>query len=204
MKKLLSLFCICLVLFTLSACSTSEQPTNENTSIPDVSGSAEHHVLVAYFSATGNTKSVAGTIANCTNATLYEITPETPYSDEDLDYNNDNSRTSIEMNDPNARPAISGSVINMENYDTIFLGYPIWWGEAPRIINTFLEAYNFSGKTIIPFCTSGGSSINSSAAELESLTEGATWLDGQRFNRTSTREEMTEWINALNLGLQTA
>lgn len=103
------------------------------------------------------------------------------------------------MNDPNARPAISGSVENMEQYEIVFIGYPIWWGEAPRIVSTFMESYDFSGKTIVPFCTSGGSGMGSSAANLEQLTSGATWVEGRRLNGSDSQETVMEWVNSLGL-----
>ena len=158
-------------------------------------------VLIAYFSATGTTEGVAEHIANGLNADIYEIVPEDPYTDADLNYNDNNSRTTIEMNDPSARPAISGSVDNMDQYDIVFLGYPIWWGEAPRIVSTFMESYDFSGKTIVPFCTSGGSGMGSSATNLEQLTSGATWLDGQRLNGSDSQDTVMEWVNGLGLSL---
>lgn len=158
-------------------------------------------VLVAYFSATNTTEGVAEHIANGLSADIYEIVPEDPYTDADLNYNDNNSRTTIEMNDPNARPAISGSVENMEQYDIVFIGYPIWWGDAPRIVSTFMESYDFSGKTIVPFCTSGGSGIGSSASNLEQLTSGATWLDGRRLNGSDSQDTVMEWVNSLGLNL---
>ena len=161
--------------------------------------SGEAKVLVVYFSATNTTKPLAGYIADGLGADIYEIVPATPYTSADLNYGNSSSRTSIEMNDPNARPAISGSVNNIEQYDVIFLGYPIWWGQAPRIISTFLESYDFSGKTIIPFCTSGSSGIGSSATNLHNLTSGANWLDGRRFGGGTSRSTMIEWVNSLEL-----
>ena len=161
----------------------------------------ETKVLVAYFSATGTTEGVAEHIANGLNADIYEIVPENPYTDADLNYNDNNSRTTIEMNDPSARPAISGSVDNMDQYTIVFLGYPIWWGEAPRIVSTFLESYDFSGKTIVPFCTSGGSGMGSSATNLEQFTSGATWLDGQRLNGGDSQDTVMEWVNGLGLSL---
>lgn len=143
-----------------------------------------------------------GHIANGLNADIYEIVPEDPYTDADLNYNDNNSRTTIEMNDPNARPAISGSVENMEQYDIIFVGYPIWWGEAPRIVSTFMESYDFSGKTIVPFCTSGGSGMGSSAANLEQLTTGAQWLSGERLSGSDSQDEVMEWVNGLGLNFE--
>ena len=155
--------------------------------------------MVAYFSATGTTEGVAENIAAGLNADLYEIVPQEPYTDADLNYNDDDSRSTIEMNDPDARPAISGSVENMEQYDIVFIGYPIWWGEAPRIISTFVESYDFSGKTIVPFCTSGGSGIGSSAEDLEELTSGAEWLSGSRLRGSDSQEDVMEWVNGLGL-----
>lgn len=171
----------------------------EDTDAPDVH---ESKVLVTYFSATGTTEGVAKHIANGLNADIYEIVPEDPYTDADLDYNDNNSRTTIEMNDPDARPAISGSVEDMEQYTTIFIGYPIWWGDAPRIVSTFVERYDFSGKTIVPFCTSGGSGMGSSAANLEQLASGAQWLSGKRLNGSDTQDTVMEWVNGLGLNVE--
>lgn len=173
-----------------------ESKAQEGSDVPEEQGS---RILVAYFSATNTTKGVAEHIANGLAAELYEIVPEEPYTDADLDYNDDNSRSTIEMNDPDVRPAISGSVENMDQYDIVFLGYPIWWGEAPRIVSTFVESYDLSGKTIVPFCTSGGSGIGSSAANLEQLTSGATWLEGRRLNGGDSRDTVMEWVNGLGL-----
>lgn len=105
------------------------------------------------------------------------------------------------MNDPDARPAIAGSVKNMEQYKTVFLGYPIWWGEAPRILNTFVESYDFSEKTIIPFCTSGGSGIGNSTNKLKELTNGAKWLDGKRFEGNDSKKTIKKWTNSLKKNL---
>ena len=222
MKKAIAILLSLTMILGLAACGNSasqtEQPSTEDTSVEskadtnaaenstdkentDNQDVQDHKVLVAYFSATGTTKGVAEHIANGLNADIYEIVPEDPYTDADLNYNDNNSRTTIEMNDPNARPAISGSVENMEQYDIIFVGYPIWWGEAPRIVSTFMESYDFSGKTIVPFCTSGGSGIGSSASNLERLTSGATWLDGRRLNGSDSQDTVMEWVNSLDLNL---
>ena len=187
--------------FVESKADTESAETSTNMENTDNQDAQEHKILVAYFSATGTTKGVAEHIANGLNADIYEIVPEEAYADADLDYNDNNSRTTIEMNDPDARPAISGSVENMEQYDIIFVGYPIWWGEAPRIVSTFMESYDFSGKTIVPFCTSGGSGIGSSASNLERLTSGATWLDGRRLNGSDSQDTVMEWVNSLDLNL---
>ena len=178
---------------------TDSQPEETKITVDldtEITGS---HVLVAYFSATGTTEGVAENIASGLDADLYEIVPEQPYTDADLNYNDNNSRSTIEMNDPSSRPAISGSVENMEQYDIVFIGYPIWWGEAPRIVSTFMENYDFSGKTIVPFCTSGGSGVGSSASNLEELTSGATWLDGCRLNGSDSQDTVMEWVNSLGL-----
>ncbi len=156
-------------------------------------------ILVAYFSATNNTESVAQKLADGLGADLYEIVPEQPYTTEDLDYGNSESRSSLEMNDPGSRPAISGSVENMEQYDTVLLGYPIWWGEAPRIMSTFIERYDFSGKTLAAFCTSGGSGFGSSDSALRSATGTATWLDGQCFSSGASAEDVLAWANGLGI-----
>ena len=166
----------------------------EETNTPDVRGSK---VLVAYFSATGTTKGVAEHIANGLNADIYEIVPEDPYTDADLNFNDNNSRTTIEMNDPDARPAISGSVEDMDQYTTVFIGYPIWWGDAPRVINTFVESYDFSGKTIIPFCTSGGSGMGKTNERLAPSCPGAALLKGKMLNSSLSQEELKAWAQSL-------
>lgn len=191
--------------------SKTEEPAS-GTETPDVTEELENlddveknveaggiNVLVAYFSATNTTKGVAEYIADGLSADLYEIVPQEPYTDADLDYNDDNSRSTIEMNDTAARPAISGSVENMNQYDIVFIGYPIWWGDAPRIVSTFVESYDFTGKTVVPFCTSGGSGMGSSASNLEKLTDGANWLSGDRLDGGSSREEIVDWVNGLGL-----
>ena len=160
---------------------------------------AASNILVVYFSATGTTKGVAEKIADGTNADIYEITPETPYTDADLNYHDNKSRSTIEMNDESARPAISGSVENMEQYDIIFVGYPIWWGEAPRILCTFVESYDFTGKTVVPFCTSASSGMGSSATNLEKLTSGANWLSGKRFSGGESTDTVMDWVKGLDL-----
>ncbi len=206
MKKIaMYLLLLCMVLL-LAGCGGNavDSPTVEaaqETAEKNVTATEredENRVLVAYFSATNVTESVAESIADAMHASLYEIVPEEPYTEEDLNYDQENSRSTIEMKDSTARPAISGSVENMEQYHIIFLGYPIWWGEAPRILDTFVESYDFSGKIIVPFCTSASSGLGSSASQLESLTEGAQWLAGQRFSGNSSREEIEQWLNGLD------
>lgn len=159
----------------------------------------ETRVLVAYFSATGNTENIAGHLEAVLDADLYEIVPQNPYTSADLNYNNSDSRASREQNDADARPAISGSVDNMEDYDVVFLGYPIWWGQAPKTVYTFLENYNFEGKTIVPFCTSGSSGIGSSATNMHDLAPDANWLSGQRFSGSADSSAIESWVDGLDL-----
>jgi len=154
--------------------------------------------LVAYFSATGTTRPLAEYAADVLDADVYEIVPEVPYTDADLAYYT-NGRADREQNDPSTRPTISGSVDNMADYDVVFLGYPIWHGQAPRIISTFLENYDFTGKTIVPFCTSHSSGIGSSDTNLHSLASSANWLSGRRFAGGTSRSTMEDWISGLEL-----
>ena len=165
----------------------------------DVPAAEGSKVLVAYFSATGTTKGVAEIIAENMGADMYEIVPQEPYTDADLNWHDDKSRSTIEMNDRSSRPEISGAVEDMEQYDIVFIGYPIWWGEAPRIVSTFMESYSFEGKTVIPFCTSSSSGLGSSGRNLEELTDGAQWLEGKRFGGGASEEEIQTWIEGLDL-----
>lgn len=158
----------------------------------------ENSILVVYFSATGTTKPIAEYAADILNADIYEIVPDDPYTEEDLAYYT-NGRADREQNDSSARPAISGGVENMQQYDTILLGYPIWHGQAPRIISTFLESYDFSGKTILPFCTSHSSDIGTSDTNLHSLVENANWLDGRRFAGGTTKDEIAAWLDEMEI-----
>ena len=228
MKKILSFIWACSMVFAVTACGSqgsvpapgitapaSSQETGkevqqteplqsgsgENASVTEENGrEAGPDILVAYFSSTGTTKTLAGYISEVTGGDLYEIVPEIPYSSEDLNYSDNNSRSTREQNDEGARPVISGSVEDKDQYGTIFLGYPIWWGEAPRIIDTFMESYDFSGKTIVPFCTSGGSGIGASARNLHDLAApDVTWLDGERLSSDISHEEMVSWIDGLSL-----
>ena len=189
-----------------SSTTTESKPpvtssTSSGTADVPVSEPTENDVkiLVAYFSATNNTEGIAQKLADGLGADLYEITPEQPYTSADLDYGNSKSRSSVEMNDPSARPAISGSVENMEQYDVVLIGYPIWWGEAPRIMSTFIESYDFSGKTLAAFCTSASSGFGSSDSALRSAASGAEWLSGHRFSAGADSDEVMEWANGLGI-----
>ena len=149
--------------------------------------------LVAYFSASGVTAKIAKKLAKVMHADLYEILPEQPYTTADLDWTNKNSRTSREMNDTSFRPAITGKVKNMEQYDTIYVGFPIWWYVAPTIINTFLEQYDLAGKKVIPFATSGGSGMGNTNQELADSCKGATVLEGKRFGNGISEADLKAW-----------
>lgn len=153
----------------------------------------EKKALVAYFSASGVTARLARQLAGAIGAELYEIKPAQPYTDADLDWRNSSSRSSVEMRNPASRPAIAGAVEGMEGYDTIFVGFPIWWYVAPKIINTFLESYDLTGKTVIPFATSGSSGMGETNAKLAPGCAGARLLDGRLLNGRHTDEELREW-----------
>ena len=200
MKKWITLLLALSLILAFSACGqSSPEPTAESTAPESTEAAVEKRsddakILVAYFSRTGNTRPLAEHAAELLDADLYEIQAADPYTDADINYGDSDSRTSKEQNDPDARPAIAGSVESMEQYDIVVLAYPIWWGQAPRIISTFIESYDFSGKTIIPFCTSGSSDIGSSAENLQALcSDTAVWVEGKRFPAGAI-EEMEDWL----------
>ena len=154
--------------------------------------------LVAYFSCTGTTKGLAEKLVKVTRGDLFEIKPKEEYTASDLNWRDKSSRSSLEMNDKNSRPEILNKVDNMEDYDTVFLGFPIWWYTAPRIINTFLESYDFSNKKIIVFCTSGGSGIGNTISDLKpSCSNDVKWLEGKRFPSNVSTSELEDWVNSL-------
>ena len=150
--------------------------------------------LTAYFSASGVTKRYAEKIAEAANTDLFEIKPEVPYTNADLDWRNSQSRSSVEMKNPGSRPEIAQKLPNMDEYDTVFVGFPIWWYVAPTIINTFLESYDFSGKTIIPFATSGGSGMGKTADVLKTVCPDADIKNGKVVNGMSEKE-LAKWVN---------
>ena len=154
------------------------------------------NMLVVWFSATGTTERIALQIADMLGADTYAIVPETPYTDADLNYGDSGSRTTVEQNNESARPAIAGTLPDVTFYDTVFLGYPIWHGQAPRVLSTFLEGCNLTGKTVVPFCTSGSSGVGSSAENLHPLAAGANWMEGKRFPGNATSEEIAAWANS--------
>lgn len=163
---------------------------------------AEAKVLVVYFSVTGNTKAVAQTLAKLQDADIYEIVPQQPYTDEDLNYNDRTTRATAEQDDPEARPAIQGSIADFEQYDIVYVGYPIWWGDMPRILYTFFDTYDFSGKTIAPFCTSGGSGLSGTPETIAGLEAGAEVLDGLAVGSSqadNSGDAVADWLGGLGL-----
>ena len=224
MKKLIVLFLAVFIVLSLAACGgqesantaapsttptpaqqdtagtpeTAEPPAADPVENPDTPGTGGK-ILVAYFSATNNTEGIAQKLADGLGADLFEILPEQPYTDADLDYGDSQSRSSIEMDDPAARPGISNTVENMDQYDVVLIGYPIWWGEAPRIMSTFIESYDFSGKTLAAFCTSASSGFGSSDRALRDATGSATWLEGHRFSAGAPTDDVMAWANGLAL-----
>ena len=175
----------------------SSESASEDTNSADDDAAIHSDILVAYFSATGTTKGVAERIATVTGGDLYEILAADPYTADDLNYNDRSSRSTSEQNDKNARPEIGSEDISLEGYTTIYLGFPIWWGEEPRILDTFVEKYSFEGITVIPFCTSGGSGIGRSGPNMEALAGTGTWLEGKRFSGSVSEEDLKSWIDGL-------
>lgn len=153
-------------------------------------------VLVAYFSAEGTTRAVAERLAEAIGADLFAIEPKIPYTAADLDWTNKKSRSSLEMNDPKSRPAVAGKVENMKDYRVIFLGFPVWWYREPSIINTFVESYNLAGKTIVPFCTSGGSPIGKADQNIQALAPEADVVQGKRFAAGVSASDLKAWASA--------
>ena len=210
MKKVIALLAIIALTLALASCGSNQNNSqNETTKSSETSSSKSSKAteettteqnetdnsgktLVVYFSATGTTKGVAEKIAEYTKADIYEITAKAPYTDADLDWNDSESRTTKEQNDKTVRPEISSKKLNIDSYDTIFIGFPIWWGEEPRIMDTFVESYDFSGKTMIPFCTSGGSDIGSSGDNLKANAKSGDWKQGERLDSSSDIEAFVE------------
>lgn len=154
-------------------------------------------ILIAYFSASGETGKLAKTLSAVTGGDLFEIRPETAYTSADLNWMDKKSRSTLEMKDEHSRPAIAGRVEDMAPYDTVFVGFPIWWYQAPRIIETFLESYDFTGKTVIPFATSGGSGMGKTNEHLAPSCRGAKLLNGKVFKRGVSKEELAAWAESL-------
>lgn len=228
MKKIVTLLLAGLLTFSLAACgnttessetqnSQSQTESAEESTAPESSEAtsatedasdagetpstegAESNVLVVYYSATGNTEEAAGYIADLTGGTLFELEPADPYTDEDLNYSDDNSRVSQEYADESLRDVelVADTVENWDNYDTVFIGYPIWWGIAAWPVDGFVEANDFTGKTVIPFCTSASSGLGESGELLAELAETGDWQEGMRFRSSVSEEDVQTWLTEL-------
>lgn len=208
MKKLICIVLLAVLTVSLVACSTTRSSeTTQQTPSASTTGGAEQKTdgkaggktLVAYFSATGTTKNVAELIAQATGATLYEIIPSEPYTDDDLNYRNSDSRVSREHSDASLRTVelSNASVPNWDEYDTVYIGYPIWWGEASWVVTSFVAANDFSGKTVVPFCTSASSSLGNSASDLAKTANSGEWKDGKRFGASADADDIAAWLSEI-------
>lgn len=213
MKKIISLLLFGMMVLGFTACGKNVEATstgqngenmkesnmtvNTSENFTDNGAKTGSHVLVAVFSATGTTKGVAEKIVAVMGADLYEIKPAQEYTSADLNWGNPNSRSSLEQNDPSVRPEIEGEPLSLEGYDTIYIGYPIWWGEEPRVVDTFVESYDFDGITLIPFCTSGGSGVGRSDKNLAERAGSGNWLSGERFSSSVSESEIQSRIDKI-------
>lgn len=206
-RKLCSIITLAVMFLATAGCQ--EASSQESSSMNNIqAGSAGmtpgNKILVAYFSCTGTTEQIVKMIVQETGADIYQITPKTPYNTADLNYRDSSTRATREQNDPQARPAISGPALDLRQYDTIFLGYPIWWGQAPRIISTFLESHDLNSKTIIPFTTSHSSGLGSSDTNLHGFATSANWKPGIRFSAQTSPETVRTWVHDMNIPLGNA
>lgn len=188
--KLLVFFLSLILLFGCSNNKSQENKTNN-----EIINAGESSSLIAYFSVTNNTKKVANYMHEYLQNDIFEIIPTETYTSADINYNNPDSRANNEQNDSNARPKIKNTIDDISKYDTIILGYPIWWGQAPKILYTFIESYDLTNKTIIPFCTSGSSPIGSSATNLAKIAPKAKWIEGKRFASSTSNDEIKNWLD---------
>ena len=216
-KRLSSLLLACVMLFSLAACGqaatstedeaqapvetsqpTENTPTEETAPADETAGGS---VLVAYFSATGNTEAAADYIADALGADTFEITPAEPYTSDDLNWSDEDSRVSREHEDPSLQTVelTETTPENWENYDTVFIGYPIWWGVAAWPVSSFVAANDFTGKTVIPFCTSSSSGLGESGTLLAQAAGTGEWLEGQRFSGNVSESDVTQWLDSLAL-----
>ena len=192
---------------TSTPAPTPTPENGEDISTPDASEPEDSQsgesggVLVVYYSATGNTEAVAGYIAEATGGDLFELEPAEPYTDADLNWTDENSRVTLEHEDESLRDVelVADTVDNWDSYDTVFIGYPIWWGIAAWPVDTFVEANDFTGKTVIPFCTSSSSGLGQSGELLAEMAGTGDWLEGQRFRSSASQEDVTEWVDSLGL-----
>lgn len=206
MKKIIAVFIACvLAILSFSACSGgSKEPDNTLANSNSQPSSSESNsikkskALVVYFSATGSTEKVAGYIKDETGADIFKIEPMTPYSSSDLNWNDENSRVCKEHNDQNRKVELKSALVsNWDDYDTVYIGYPIWWGIAAWPTDTFVSANDFTGKTVVPFCTSASSPLGDSAKELAEKANGGNWLTGKRFSSGAEKSEVAEWVKSI-------
>lgn len=210
MKKIVSVLMVMALLFVFTACSnqSNENEITQNTTAPvtkdstskDNTQSDNGKVLVVYFSASGNTKAVAEYIADTTNGALFELVPKNAYTDDDLNWRDENSRVNFEHDNESARniELASVSVDNWDEYDTVFIGYPIWWGIASWVVDGFVKSNDFTGKTVIPFCTSSSSGLGQSGELLKEMAGTGNWLEGKRFNERVSQADVEDWVNRLD------
>ena len=192
---------------TSTPAPTPTPENGEDISTPDASEPEDSQseesggVLVVYYSATGNTEAVAGYIAEATGGDLFELEPAEPYTDADLNWTDENSRVTLEHEDESLRDVelVADTVDNWDSYDTVFIGYPIWWGIAAWPVDTFVEANDFTGKTVIPFCTSSSSGLGQSGELLAEMAGTGDWQEGERFRSSASQEDVTEWVDSLGL-----
>lgn len=214
MKKMTSLLLAIVLVFAFAACtnnSNSENETQPNetqssqvaSTQPVSENNTDSHgkALVVYFSASGNTKNVAEYIAKTTDGDVFEITPKDEYSDADLNWRDESSRVNYEHDNPDARniELVSSSVDNWDAYDTVFIGYPIWWGIAAWPVDTFVKSNDFTGKTVVPFCTSTSSGLGESGKLLEEMAGTGSWLEGERFQSGASEKDVADWVNSLGI-----
>lgn len=207
MKKIIAVFLTCIfAVISFSACSdgnksqdnTAAASANSEISSSESNSSKKSKILVVYFSATGSTKKVAEYIKDETGADTFEIEPSTPYSNDDLNYNDENSRVCKEHNDEDRKVELKSTAVpKWEDYDTVYIGYPIWWGTAAWPTDAFVSANDFTGKTVIPFCTSASSPLGNSATELAAKANGGNWLTGKRFSSGAERDEVSDWVKSI-------
>lgn len=218
MKKITALLLSLLIVSGLAACGTEPSTSEPDTDSPQTSGgpqtsgepqtsadtpqTGDESILVVYFSATGNTERAAGYIAQLTSADLFELQPAEPYTDEDLDWTADGSRVNREHEDESLRDVelTADTVDNWDEYDTVFIGYPIWWGIAAWPVDTFVQANDFTGKTVIPFCTSSSSGLGQSGELLAEAAGTGDWQEGVRFGSGVSEADVREWLDSLNMG----
>lgn len=220
MKKWIIFICSLMLVLSMSACGNAsvnknkdakeqnfQQDEKDKATEPEVDEGendidntvSDSRILVVNFSCTGKIKPIAEKVASYLNADFYEIVPAVPYTDKDINYHDDNCRANKEQADDSARPEIEGEKIDVKGYDTVIISFPIWWGMEPRIIDTFMETYDFSGKTLTCFCTSGSSGISTAEINLQAYVPNGTWLDGIRFNAGVSDAEIYGWVDSIGV-----